>query len=148
MKRLLSCAFVALALSSMLGCSSTGGSDSMLASLAAEPGIATLAQQTGVTANQAVGGLGSVLAFAKAKLPAEEFSQVSNGIPSADQYIKSLDGFGVKSSEIKDVVDLRTSLQKIGMSEEVATRFMPAAVNHIRSTGGEAAAGILAGLGL
>jgi hypothetical protein len=148
MKRHLSFVLVALALSSLLGCSSTGGTDSMKSSLAAEPGISALAEKTGVTPDQAVGGLGLILAMAKNKLPADQFSQLTSGIPSADKYIQSLGGFGVDSGSVKDVVDLRGALQKVGMSEEVATRFMPEAVNMIRSSGGEPAAGILASLGL
>ena len=67
MKHILSLLLVTVVLSSLLGCSSTGGKDEV-SSLSSDPAVTSLMQTAGVTANQAIGGLGSILSLAKSKV--------------------------------------------------------------------------------
>ena len=147
MKRFLSLMVVAVVISSLFGCSSTGGKDAM-SSLSSEPAITSLMQTAGVTANQAIGGLGSILALAKSKVTPADFSQLTAKIPSADKYMSALGDLGINGGDIKTPLDLQAAYKKLGMNDDVQQKFTPAAVNYVRSAGGEAAATVLSGLGL
>ncbi|HKW13477.1 MAG TPA: DUF2780 domain-containing protein, partial [Candidatus Krumholzibacteria bacterium] len=96
----------------------------------------------------AIGGLGSILSLAKAKVTPEDFSKLTAGIPSADKYMNALGDMGIKSGDIKTPLDLQAAYKKLGMSDDIQQKFTPAAVNYVRSAGGEAAASVLSGLGL
>ncbi len=147
MKRYLSYLLVVLVLSSALGCSSTGGGSNVASSLASEPAVTSLMSAVGVNANQAIGGLGSILSMAKGKVSAEDFSKLTAGIPSADKYMSALSGLGVDGGSIKDAIQLKDAFAKLGMNETQVNAFGPAAINYVRSSGGEAAASVLSGLG-
>lgn len=147
MKRFLSPLLVAVVLSSLLGCSSTGGKDT-ISSLSSEPAVTSLMQTTGVTANQAIGGLGSILSLAKSKVTPEDFNKLAAGIPSADKYMSELGSMGIKSGDIKTPLDLQAAYKTLGMSSDVMNKFSAEAVNYVRRSGGEAAASVLSGLGL
>ena len=147
MKRYLSALLVVVVLSSLVACSTTGGKNA-ISSLSAEPAVSALVQATGVTANQAIGGLGSILSLAKSKVSAEDFSKLTAGIPSADKYMGALGGLGVNGGDIKTALDLQGAYKKLGMNEDQALKFSSSAANYVRSSGGEAAASVLSGLGL
>jgi len=147
MKHILSLLLVTVVLSSLIGCSSTGGKDS-ISSLSSDPAVTSLMQSAGVTANQAIGGLGSILSLAKSKVAPEDFSKLTAGLPSADKYMDALSGLGINSGDIKTALDLQGAYKKLGMSDDLQQKFTPAAVNYVRSAGGEEAANVLSGLGL
>lgn len=147
MKRILSLLLVTVVLSSLLGCSSTGGKDEA-SSLSSDPAVTSLMQSAGVTANQAIGGLGSILSLAKSKVIPEDFAKLTAGLPSADKYMSALSDLGIKGDDIKTALDLQAAYKTLGMNDDVQQKFTPAAVNYVRSTGGEEAASVLSGLGL
>ena len=146
MKRFLSLLLVAVVLSSLMGCSSTGGKNEV--SKGSDAAVASLMQTAGVTAEQAMGGLGSILSLAKSKVSAADFSKLTAGLPSADKYMSSLGKMGINGGDIKTPLDLQAAYKKLGMSDDVQQKFTPAAVNYIRSAGGEAAASVLSTVGL
>ena len=147
MKHILSLLLVTVVLSSLLGCSSTGGKNE-ISSLATEPAVTSLMESAGVTANQAIGGLGSILSLAKSKVTPEDFAKLAAGIPSADKYMSALGDMGISSGDIKTALDLQAAYSKLGMNDDVQQKFTSAAVNYVRSAGGEDAASVLSGLGL
>jgi len=147
MKRFLSLLLVTVVISSLCGCSSTGGKNA-ISSLSSEPAVTSLMQTAGVTADQAIGGLGSILSLAKSKVTPEDYSKLAAGLPSADKYISALGGLGINSGDIKTPLDLQAAYKKLGMNDDVQQKFTPAAVNYLRSAGGEAAASVLSSLGL
>lgn len=147
MKRALTLLLVSLSLSSLVGCSSGGSKDAMMSSLSGEPAVTAMAEKVGVTANQAVGGLGAIFSLAKYQVSAEDFSKLTSGIPSAEKYIQEAGKMGVSTGDIKDAISLKEAYKKLGMSEKAISDFSPAAINFVRSAGGEAAAGVLSGLG-
>jgi len=149
MKRPILLILVAVTLSSLIGCSSGGGSkEAVLSSLASEPAVMALTQKVGVTADQAIGGLGAILGLAKNKVSAEDFSKLTSGIPSAEKYMQAAGEKGIKTADIKDIIDLKGAYKKLGMSEQAVSDFSPAAINYVRSAGGDAAADVLTGIGL
>lgn len=147
MKRALTLLLVTLLLSSLIGCSSGGGTDAMQSSLAGDPAVTALAEKVGVSANQAVGGLGAILSMAKNKVSADDFSKLTSGIPSAQKFIDEAGKMGVDVGSIKDAIQLKDSFTKLGMSEQAVSAFGPAAINYVRSVGGEGAASVLSDLG-
>lgn len=52
------------------------------------------------------------------------------------------------AERVKTALDLQAAYKKLGMSDDVQQKFTPAAVNYVRSAGGEEAANVLSGLGL
>lgn len=148
MKRPLMLLLVTLVLASLIGCSGGGSKNGAPSSLASDPAVMALAQQVGVTADQAVGGLGALLSLAKYRVPEEDFSKLTSGMPSAGQYIHAAEAMGINVGDIKDVINLKDAYRKLGMSEQAISAFSPAAVNLVRSTGGEAAAAVLSSVGL
>lgn len=147
MKRFLSLLLVTVVTTSLVGCSSTGGKNA-ISSLSTEPAVTSLMQSAGVTANQAIGGLGSILSLARAKVSPEDFTKLAAGIPSADQYMSALSGMGVNGGDIKTALDLESAFKTLGMNKDTMLKFTPAAVNYVRTSGGEAAAGVLSSIGL
>jgi len=147
MKHILSLLLVTVVLSSLIGCSSTGGKEEV-SSLSSDPAVTSLMQTAGVTANQAIGGLGSILSLAKSKVTPEDFSKLTAGIPSADKYMSALGDLGINGGDIKTALDLQAAYKKLGMSDDLQQKFTPAAVNYVRSAGGEDAANVLSGMGL
>jgi len=147
MKRTLLLILVISLLTSLIGCSGGGSKDAMLSSLTSDPAVQLLAEHAGVTADQAVGGLGAIMSLAKNKVSAEDFSKLTSGLPSTQKYMDAASKMGVKS-DIKDMIDLKGAYEKLGMSEQAASQFTPTAINYIRSAGGDAAAGVLSSLGL
>jgi hypothetical protein len=130
-----------------MGCSSTGGKNEMSAA-SSDAVITSLVKTAGVTAEQAMGGLGSILSLAKNKVTAEDFSKLTAGLPSADKYMDSLGKMGIKSGDIKTPLDLQAAYKKLGMNDDLQHKFTPAAINAVRSAGGEGAASVLSTLGL
>ena len=147
MKRILSLMLIAVVLSSLVGCSSTGGKNEA-ASTSTDPIITGLMQAAGVTANQAMGGLGSILSLAKSKVSEADFATLTSGLPSASKYMSALGDMGINSGDIKTALDLQAAYTKLGMNDDAQQKFTSAAVNSIRSAGGEAAANVLSTLGL
>lgn len=148
MKRCLLLLLIGVLLSSMVGCSGGGSKEAVQSSLTSEPAVTALAQQVGVTADQAVGGLGAILSMAKNRVSAEDFSKLTSGLPSTEKYIQAAGDMGIKGGDIKDAIQLKDAYKKLGMSEQAVSDFSPAAINFVRSAGGEAAAGVLSSLGL
>ena len=147
MKRFLSVLLVTVVMSSLIGCSSTGGNNAT-SSLSSEPAVTTLMQAAGVTGNQAIGGLGSLLSLAKSKVTPADFSKLTAGFPTAEKYMNALGGLGINSGDIKTPLDLQAAYKKLGMNDDVQQKFTPAAINYVRNAGGDAAASVLSGLGL
>src|SRR5262245_65054947 len=108
MKRFLSPMLVAIVLSSLVGCSNSGGKNEA-ASTSTDPIVTALMQTAGVTANQAIGGLGSILSLAKSKVSEADFATLTSGLPSASKYMSALGDMGIKGDDIKTALDLQAA---------------------------------------
>lgn len=145
---------LALAISSILmGCQSTSSSNGTTmgtdyTSIATAVGSAALqawAQQSGgtvaslanllqgqtnVTANQAVGGLGSMLALAQNALSATQKTELSSLIPGMD---------ALQSSGLTNVVNNNSTndiaFQSLGMDSSMVSTFAPIVIDALKSEG-------------
>src|SRR5262245_1047906 len=82
------------------GCSST---KSMT-----DPLIGGLTSSLGVTENQAVGGVGSVLTLAQEKLAAGEFDKIAGLIPGSSKYLDMAKSLGAVTGPIGNVAGLNS----------------------------------------
>lgn len=148
MKRSISMFVLSAAFMALVSCSSTGGLDSMLGSLTNQSMVSSLMEKLGLSSNQAIGGLGSLLSLAKGKLSPDQFKQLASVIPSADKYMGALEGLGIMGSDIKDTDGLQSAFSKLGMNEEQASGFVPTVSDLVGEVGGDSVKNMLSGLGL
>ena len=111
--------------------------------------VSELAGRTGVTPEQAKMGLGIILGLAKAKLPADAFAKVQAAIPGADDMIAAAQsGPGASSGGVLgsiaglagkilggdggNAAALTGALTRLGVSEEQARKFLPAAADLLK----------------
>ena len=100
---------------------------------------------TGASQQQAIGGLGAMMGMAKAKLPASEWDAVTKAFPGTDQAIQTAQSMGVTDA-VADMVGLRGAFTKLGMSADMADRFVPVVTNYAGTVGGEAVKTALGGV--
>jgi len=116
-----------------VGCGSTSSS---LASLASNPMISSLTSGLGLTANQAIGGAGSLLAIAGGNLDADNFKKVKDAIPGADAIMDSgLELAGLDRDKVKSIADMSGSLGKLGLTNDQLTK-VSTGVSDFMSKGG------------
>ena len=61
-----------------------------------------LTNQLGVTSNQAIGGVGSILSLAKERLSSMDFMTLSKFIPGTDAYMKTAKDLGAVNGPVGD----------------------------------------------
>lgn len=102
-----------------------------------------LQSQLGLDQNQADGGIGSMLTLASEKLDTGEFSKLTGMIPGADQYMQSAKSLGAVTGPLKDMAGLNTAFSALGISPEVASRFVPTVTDYLGKLGGADTQGLL-----
>jgi hypothetical protein len=105
-----------------------------------------IGSQLGLTNDQAKAGLGAVLAYAQTKLPAADFEKVSAAVPGAADNLKAAQDAGAVTGPIADQSALTSALGKLGITPDVAAKFVPAATSYISKLGGPEVAKIMQGL--
>jgi hypothetical protein len=110
--------------------------------------VSELASKSGVSSDLAKKGVGALLTFIKAKLPADNFSKVSSAIPGADHMMAAAaESGGESSAGILGAVGglagklfggagaataLVSKLTQLGFSEEQLQRFLPAVLEFVK----------------
>jgi hypothetical protein len=110
--------------------------------------ISDLAENSGISADQAKKGLGAVLSYAKASLPAETFDQVSAAVPGSEQMMAAAgpheEPSGGILGSIKELASkffggggaaagLLARLSSLGISAEQAQSFLPRVMEFLKS---------------
>jgi hypothetical protein len=124
---------VALIFSVTFGVAGCGGkTDTAAASVsssvmsAAGPLLSSLGGAVpGLSQAQSVIGAGSLLGLAKAKMPAESFSQVSNAVPGTDALISEAQKQGLPSQP-SGLSEVTGFLEKAGISSSQVSQMIPA----------------------
>ncbi|MCK9280710.1 MAG: DUF2780 domain-containing protein [Melioribacteraceae bacterium] len=98
--------------------------------------IESVTSQLGVTKNQAVGGVGSILGLAKEKMPASDFLKVANAIPGSSDLITSALGLTGSKSTISTVAALAPLFLKLGMKSDMVSKFIPVVLSYVGASGG------------
>ena len=107
-----------------------------------------LTSRLGLTPAQASAGVGTVLAYAQAKLPAADFDKVASAVPGSANYMQSAKDAGAVSADapISDTAGLNSALGKLGISPEVASQLVPAVTDYISQVAGPEVGGAVKSL--
>ena len=105
--------------------------------------LGMLTSKLGVTQNQAEGGVGSILKLAQEKLVRGDFDQVAAVIPGAQGYLDKAKALGAFTGNIGNLAGLNGALGKLGISPEVASKFIPAVTNFVGKAGGSKVGSLL-----
>jgi hypothetical protein len=117
------------------GCAST---ESM-----ADPLIGGLTSSLGVTENQAMGGVGSILTLAQEKLAKGEFDQIAKVIPGASKYLDMAKSLGAVTGPLGNRSGLNSALTRLGISPSTTAKFVPAVTDFVGKAGGPDVANLL-----
>lgn len=114
--------------------------------------VQSLSKGLSVTPDQAAGGAGSILNFAKGKLSPADFGKVAGAIPGIDQILKSApaaDSSGAAemlskiSPDTAGIASLAGAFQKLGLKPEMISKFVPQILGFVKGKGGQATADLL-----
>ena len=95
----------------------------------------------GLSQAKAILGAGSLLGLAKAKMPADQFSQVSNAIPGSQALVDEAVKAGLPAAaELTGLSSVTSFLSKAGISPEMVSQLVPALGKAVSAGGGQAVA--------
>jgi len=103
-----------------------------------------LTSQLGVTSNQAMGGVGSMLSLAKERLSSMDFSTLTKFIPGSDTFMKTASDLGAVTGPVGDKAGLTSAFSRLGMGPEMVPKFTQSVSNFVGKAGGEPARNLLA----
>lgn len=133
--------FLALALMASSGCAqmqSMGMSTSSTDTL-----TSLLTSQLGVTSNQAMGGVGSILSLAKERLSAMNFTTLTSLIPGADTYMQSAKSQGAVTGPVGDRAGLTAAFSRLGMGGDMVPKFTQILSDFVGKAGGQPASNLV-----
>jgi hypothetical protein len=115
--------------------------------------VKQLTKGLSITPTQARGGAGSLFALAKSRLSADEFSKVSASVPGMSGLLKAAPAMtgnsefsGLESSlpgGMGRTVEVAEAFHKLGLSPEMASKFVPVMTKYVESRGGLSTASLL-----
>jgi len=91
-----------------------------------------------VTAKQAKGGAGSILSFAKEKLPSGDFDSLTKYISGSDDLMKSANDLKAVTGSINDKAGLENAFNKLGMEGNMIPKFSKTMGDFVGNSGGDA----------
>jgi len=118
--------------------------------------ISQLTQGLSVTPTQARGGAGALFSLAKSRLSADEFSKVAAAVPGMSGLLKAAPAVG-QPSELSSLegslpgglgglgtmASVAGSFHKLGLSPEMAAKFVPVMMKYVEARGGLGTASLL-----
>jgi uncharacterized protein VcgC/VcgE DUF2780 len=119
--------------------------------------IGQLTKQLSIKPEQATGGAGALFGFAKTKLTPEDFLKVSNAVPGMDGLLKAapkvesagsdpLSQIGsIVPGKAGGIASVGGAFKQLGMSPEMATKFLPIMTQFVKVKGGANVASLLGG---
>ncbi len=115
--------------------------------------ISQLTKQFSITPAQATGGAGALFSLAKSRLTVAEFAKVATAVPGMASLLKSapemsgLSGISNVQGSLGGVASLApvaASFQKLGLSPDMAGKFVPVLTSYVQSKGGSGTSALLA----
>jgi len=113
--------------------------------------VGELTKALSITPAQASGGAGALFGLAKSRLSPADFSKVAGSVPGIDGLIKSappaskslqgLSGLG----GVGGLASVAGSFQKLGLSPDMASKFVPVLTKFVEAKGGSSVSSLLAG---
>jgi hypothetical protein len=115
--------------------------------------VGKLTKGLSITPTQARGGAGTLFALAKSRLSADEFSKVSAAVPGMNGLLKAAPALG-EHSEMSSLegslpggmgrmAETAEAFHKLGLSPEMAGKFLPVMTKFVESKGGLSTASLL-----
>ncbi|HET9790628.1 MAG TPA: DUF2780 domain-containing protein [Candidatus Angelobacter sp.] len=121
--------------------------------------VGQLSKQLSVTPAQATGGAGTLFNLAKGRLSSADFGQIAAVVPGMNGLLRaapaaSSPGGGSPLSGLSSslpgsaggLASAATSFQKLGLSPDMATKFVPVLTQFVQSKGGSRVASLLSGV--
>lgn len=117
--------------------------------------VQLLANQLGISPNQAAGGAGSIFRTARENMTPQAFETVAQSIPGMDNLLAAapaLPATGLLggsssilggNSQLGSVAGLASAFQQLNLSPDMIGQFIPIITRSLESTGGSTAAGLL-----
>ncbi len=115
--------------------------------------VGQLTKGLAVTPAQARGGAGTLFALAKNRLSADEFSKVSAAVPGMSTLLKAAPAVGEHSEfsslesalpgNMGRMAEAAEAFHKLGLSPEMAGKFLPVMSKYVESRGGSSTAALL-----
>lgn len=146
---LLQCAAVACGLVFLLGTPS----DAQTSAASSTSLVGQLSKQLSITRPQARGGAGTLFSLAKSRLTSGEFSKISAAVPGMSSLLKAapstsppsaLSGLeGSLPGNMGRDVQVAEAFHKLGLSPEMAGKFLPIMSKFVESRGGQGTASLL-----
>jgi hypothetical protein len=115
--------------------------------------VTQLSKGLSITRPQARGGAGSLFALAKSRLSSDEFSKISSAVPGMSTLLKAAPSSG-QSSELSALegslpgnmgrmAEVAGAFHKLGLSPEMAGKFLPIMSKFVETRGGQSTAALL-----
>jgi hypothetical protein len=118
--------------------------------------VSQLTKELSISPTQAKGGAGTLFALAKTRLTEDEFSKVSSAVPSMSRLLKAAPPLGQQSEfsslesslpgslgSMGRMAEAAEAFHKLGLSPEMAVKFLPVMSKYVESKGGSETAGLL-----
>ena len=117
--------------------------------------VGQLTKGLGISPTQAMGGAGTLFGLAKSRLSSADFSKIAGVVPGMDKLLKAapstadtsgLSGLtGSLPGGMGSMVSSAEAFQKLGLSPDMAGKFVPILTNFVQSKGGANVASLLSG---
>lgn len=115
--------------------------------------VTQLSKGLSIKRTQARGGAGALFALAKSRMSAEEFGKVSSAVPGMSGLLKAAPALG-EHSELSSLesslpggmgrmAEVAEAFHKLGLSPEMAGKFVPVMTKFVESKGGLSTASLL-----
>jgi hypothetical protein len=114
--------------------------------------VSQLSKGLSVTPTQAKGGAGALFGLAKTRLSEDEFSKVSSAVPGMSGLLKAAPVAGGNSElaslegsmgSMGRLAEVAEAFHKLGMSPEMAGKFVPVMTKYVKARGGLSTASLL-----
>ena len=117
--------------------------------------VSQLTQQRSITPAQATGGAGALFGLAKSRLSPADFSTVAAAVPGMGSFLKAAPATGSTSGlsgltsslpgGLGGLASTAEAFHKLGLSPDMAGKFVPILTNFVESKGGSSVASLLSG---
>lgn len=116
--------------------------------------VGQLTKGLSITPTQARGGAGTLFSLAKSRLSADEFSKVASAVPGMSGLLKAAPAVSQQHSEFSGLesalpgnmgrmAEAAEAFHKLGLSPEMAAKFVPIMTKYVETRGGSSTAALL-----
>jgi hypothetical protein len=117
--------------------------------------VGDLTKGLSITPHQATGGAGALFGLAKSRLSPADFSKIAAVVPGMGSFLKAAPATSHKGglssltsslpSSLSGLESAASAFQKLGLSPEMVSKFVPILTSFVQSKGGAGVASLLSG---